>query len=119
MTSLQKVHFAHWHPRPVINGTVIGKSAFIGTGTQDVSLFVESRLKTGGRTILLRRNIMESPELFAVSRAAFAAAVEDRFVPSFTPKGNSDRTLWHEIGHYLGVESARDGRDLDIALEQA
>jgi hypothetical protein len=72
-----------------------------------------------GRTILLRRNIMESPELFAVSRAAFAAAVEDRFVPSFTPKGNSDRTLWHEIGHYLGVDRARDGRDLDIALEQA
>jgi hypothetical protein len=72
-----------------------------------------------GRTILLRRNIMESPELFAASRAAFAAAVEDRFVPSFTPKGSSDRTLWHEIGHYLGVDRTRDGRDLDIALEQA
>jgi hypothetical protein len=72
-----------------------------------------------GRTILLRRNIMESPELFESSRAAYAAAVEDRFVPSFTPKGNSDRTLWHEIGHYLGVDRTRDGRDLDIALEQA
>jgi hypothetical protein len=72
-----------------------------------------------GRTILLRRNIMESPDLFAASRAAFAAAVEDRFVPSFTPKGSSDRTLWHEIGHYLGVDRTRDGRDLDIALEQA
>jgi len=72
-----------------------------------------------GRTILLRRNIMESPDLFAVSHAAFAAAVEDRFVPSFTPKGSSDRTLWHEIGHYLGVDRTRDGRDLDKALEQA
>ncbi len=72
-----------------------------------------------GRTILLRRNIMESPELFAASHAAFAAAVEERFVPSFTPKGSSDRTLWHEIGHYLGVDRTRDGRDLDIALEQA
>jgi Carboxypeptidase regulatory-like domain len=40
--------------RPVTNGTVIGKSSFIGTGTQDVSMFVEGRLKTGGRTILLR-----------------------------------------------------------------
>ena len=38
----------------MVNGTVIGKSAFRGTGTQDVSLFVEGRLKTGGRTILLR-----------------------------------------------------------------
>jgi hypothetical protein len=72
-----------------------------------------------GRTILLRRNIMESPEIFASSRAAYAAAVEERFVPSFTPKGNSDRTLWHEIGHYLGVDRTRDGRDLDIALGQA
>ncbi len=72
-----------------------------------------------GRTILLRRNIMESPDLFAANRAAYAAAVEDRFVSSFTSKGNSDRTLWHEIGHYLGVDRTRDGRDLDLALEQA
>jgi hypothetical protein len=41
--------------RPVINGAVIGKSAFRGTGTQDVSLFVEGRLKgSGGRSVLLR-----------------------------------------------------------------
>ena len=72
-----------------------------------------------GRTILLRRNIMESPDIFAASRAAYAAAVDDRFVPSFTPKGGSDRTLWHEIGHYLGVDRTRDGRDLDLALQQA
>jgi len=71
-----------------------------------------------GRTILLRRNIMESPELFDASRATLAAVVEDRFLPSFTPKGTSDRTLWHEVGHYLGVDRTRDGRDLDIALEQ-
>ena len=71
-----------------------------------------------GRTILLRRNIMEATEIFDASRAAYAAAVEDRFVAAFTPKGNSDRTLWHEVGHYLGVDRTRDGRDLDIALEQ-
>jgi Carboxypeptidase regulatory-like domain len=40
--------------RPVINGTVVGKSAFIGTGTQDVSMFVEGRVKAGGRSLLLR-----------------------------------------------------------------
>jgi carboxypeptidase family protein len=40
--------------RPVINGSVIRKSAFTGTGTQDVSMFVEGRLKVQGRTILLR-----------------------------------------------------------------
>jgi hypothetical protein len=40
--------------RPVINGVVVGKSAFRGTGTQDVSFFVEGRLKKKGRTVLLR-----------------------------------------------------------------
>ena len=40
--------------RPVVDGVVIGKSAFRGTGTQDVSAFVEGRIKSAGRTILLR-----------------------------------------------------------------
>jgi hypothetical protein len=40
--------------RPVIDGKVIGKSAFRGTGTQDVSIFLEGRLKPAGRTLLLR-----------------------------------------------------------------
>ncbi|HEY2434447.1 MAG TPA: TonB-dependent receptor [Vicinamibacterales bacterium] len=40
--------------RPVINGAVIGKSAFTGTGTQDVAVFVEDRIKMGGRTLMLR-----------------------------------------------------------------
>src|SRR5262249_13183826 len=40
--------------RPVIDGAVIRKSAFRGTGTQDVSLFAEGRLKASGRTLLLR-----------------------------------------------------------------
>jgi hypothetical protein len=32
----------------------MAKSAFRGTGTQDVGLFLEGRIKTGGQTILLR-----------------------------------------------------------------
>jgi len=40
--------------RPGINGGVIGKSAFGGTATQDVSMFLEGRIKAAGRTILLR-----------------------------------------------------------------
>ena len=40
--------------RPVIDGKVLAKSQFRGTGTQDVSIFVEGRLKPAGRTILLR-----------------------------------------------------------------
>jgi hypothetical protein len=41
--------------RPVINGTVIGKAAFRGSGTQDVSVFVEDRFKLSERMSLLLR----------------------------------------------------------------
>jgi Carboxypeptidase regulatory-like domain/TonB dependent receptor-like, beta-barrel len=40
--------------RPVVNGAVLSKSAFRGTGTQDVSLFAEGRVKVQHRTLLLR-----------------------------------------------------------------
>jgi hypothetical protein len=40
--------------RPVIDGKVIAKSAFRGTPTSEVALFVEDRIKLSGRTILLR-----------------------------------------------------------------
>jgi hypothetical protein len=41
--------------RPVINGTVIGKSTFRGTATSDVALFVEKRIKASERTSILLR----------------------------------------------------------------
>src|SRR5262249_23696025 len=40
--------------RPVIDGNVIAKSAFRGTATSEVALFVEERIKLSSRTILLR-----------------------------------------------------------------
>jgi hypothetical protein len=40
--------------RPVVDGVIIGKSAFRGTGTQDVSLFIEERVRFAGRSVLLR-----------------------------------------------------------------
>jgi hypothetical protein len=40
--------------RPVIDGRVVPKSAFRGTATQDVSVFVEERVRVGGSTLLLR-----------------------------------------------------------------
>src|SRR5205085_9014759 len=41
--------------RPVINGSVVPKSAFRGTPTQDVGLFVEDRIRTSERTAVLLR----------------------------------------------------------------
>ena len=40
--------------RPVVDGVVVGKSAFRGTATQDASIFTEGRIKLGGRAILFR-----------------------------------------------------------------
>jgi hypothetical protein len=41
--------------RPVVNGAVIGKSVFRGSGTQDVSVFVENRIRLSERMKLLLR----------------------------------------------------------------
>jgi hypothetical protein len=41
--------------RPVVNGVVIPKSAFRGTATEDVGLFVENRIKLSERASLLLR----------------------------------------------------------------
>jgi hypothetical protein len=40
--------------RPVVDGQVIGKSAFRGTGTQDVAIFLEKRIRFSARSILVR-----------------------------------------------------------------
>jgi hypothetical protein len=70
-----------------------------------------------GRTILLRTNIMRHPELFAVASGAWEAAVTEAFDRDLKLDGDFYRTLWHEIGHYLGVDRDRQGRDLDLALQ--
>jgi hypothetical protein len=69
-----------------------------------------------GRTILLRANIMRSPEIFAGGSAAWRAAVAPEFGNDLTADSTFSRTLWHEVGHYLGVDRTADGRDLDAAL---
>ena len=71
-----------------------------------------------GRTIMLRANIMRSPEIFqSGSVSTWGAALDPRHGPELTTDGNFYRTLWHEVGHYLGVDVTKDGRDLDVALQ--
>jgi hypothetical protein len=72
-----------------------------------------------GRTILLRANIMRAPEIFGAAGSSWGAAVAPEFAPHLTADSNFHRTLWHEVGHYLGVDRTRDGRDLDSALGTA
>lgn len=70
-----------------------------------------------GRTILLRNNIMSDTDLFGVRQDAYTAAVSEEFADLLTSEGGFYRTLWHEIGHYLGVDRTRDGSDLVEALK--
>jgi len=72
-----------------------------------------------GRTILMRGNILLNEEQFAETHRAFTAAVVANQADDITAEGGFYRTLWHEIGHYLGVDQTADGRDLDSALEDA
>ncbi len=69
-----------------------------------------------GRTILLRSNILRSPELFEGTSRSWEAAVAPTHKDELTSGGTFYRILWHEVGHYLGVDLTRDGRDLDTAL---
>lgn len=71
-----------------------------------------------GRTILLRANIMQEPKIFESTSATLAAAVGPEQAKALTAEGNFYRTLWHEVGHYLGVDQTKDNRDLDEALQE-
>jgi hypothetical protein len=70
-----------------------------------------------GRTILLRANFMRDPNIFESTSKTLAAAIGEQQAKELTPDGNFYRTLWHEVGHYLGVDRTRDGRELDVALQ--
>lgn len=71
-----------------------------------------------GRTILLRANIMRDPNIFVSTGNTFEAAVGPEQAKELTSDGNFYRTLWHEVGHYLGVDRTKDNRDLDEALQE-
>ncbi|HKR66000.1 MAG TPA: NUDIX hydrolase [Thermoanaerobaculia bacterium] len=70
-----------------------------------------------GRTIMLRENIMKHPDIFAADLRVWRTATADAHANDLADEGNFQRTLWHEIGHYLGVDRDKQGRSLDVALE--
>jgi hypothetical protein len=72
-----------------------------------------------GRTILLRGNILTNSAIFQVSRSTFKSAIHADHHWDLTPEAKLYRTLWHEIGHYLGVDRTADGRDLGAALQDS
>ena len=69
-----------------------------------------------GRIILLRENIIKNPTLIAKDERVWRAATEPRHANELAVEGHLQRTLWHEIGHYLGPARDPQGRPLPEAL---
>jgi hypothetical protein len=71
-----------------------------------------------GRIVLIRNNILADQAIFENSKQRFDAVVASAFRDHLTIDGSFNRTLWHEIGHYLGVSLTADGRNLAEALAE-
>jgi len=87
-----------------------------GTNTATILPNDADHTRKYGRTILVRYNILANPALFDSRSKLYAAAIAPEFSSDLSIEGGFERTLWHEIGHYLGVATTADGRALDKAL---
>jgi hypothetical protein len=87
-----------------------------GTNTASILPNESDHARKYGRTILLRYNVMTHPDLFANTRAAWQAAVADKHADDLVLEGGFNRTLWHEVGHYLGPGTTEDGQSFGVAL---
>jgi hypothetical protein len=67
-----------------------------------------------GSIILLRANIMRNPDLFRGAGDVFGAAVVPEQAAHLTADSNFYRTLWHEVGHYLGPDVTASGETLEV-----
>ncbi|MBP2681423.1 MAG: hydrolase, partial [Candidatus Krumholzibacteriota bacterium] len=89
-----------------------------GTNTATILPNESDVVRKYGRTILLRNNVISDRAIFEMRKAVFDAAVADEFHGDYDGDGDFFRTLWHEIGHYLGPDATRAGETLDTALEE-
>ncbi len=71
-----------------------------------------------GRTIMIRANILQNPEIFDASLKGFQIAVAQKNVNDLTSEGTFYNTLWHEVGHYLGVDRTKNGQEIHAALQE-
>jgi hypothetical protein len=90
-----------------------------GTNTATILPNEAVHARRYGRVILLRRNVMTAAPILDAQLAAFRAATVPAHHGELHGDAEFQRTLWHEVGHYLGVDRTADGRDLDAALQGA
>ena len=88
-----------------------------GTNTASILPNESHITRKYGRTILLRYNIMTNQAIFNAGKTQWDAVMAAPFDDDLTLQSNFQRTLWHEIGHYMGPSVDKQGRTLDIALE--
>jgi len=57
-----------------------------------------------GSIILLRANIMRDPDIFGGSNRSWSSTMSSAVHADLTADANFYRTLWHEVGHYVGPD---------------
>jgi len=87
-----------------------------GTNTASIEPNETDFTRRYGRTILLRGSILLSQAIEANFRPALEAVVAPPFRTDYTLYGRLNQTMWHEVGHYLGVDRTKDGRAVDAVL---
>lgn len=87
-----------------------------GTNTATILPNDANMARKYGRTILLRHNILTHPELYKITESIWRAAVLEKHAGDLTMNANFNRTLFHEIGHYLGPATDKQGRSLSEAM---
>ena len=70
-----------------------------------------------GRKILVRRNSLTNAAAFGRSQTRWQAGVLPEHYRDLTAEGTYQQVVWHEIGHYLGPDTDRNGRSLETVLE--
>jgi hypothetical protein len=87
-----------------------------GANTASILPNEEHVIRKYGRTILIRRNILLNPAIVAAGRARWNAVIAEPQAADLGDGGTFDRTVWHEVGHYLGPKRTVNGRDVTDAL---
>jgi len=87
-----------------------------GTNTASILPNEAHVLRKYGRTVVIRANVLSDPDIFGESDRRFRATIAAQHHGELTARGTFDRTVWHEIGHYLGPHVDAHGRTLPDAL---
>jgi hypothetical protein len=88
-----------------------------GTNTALILPNDSSITRRYGRRIIMRSNIIREEQSYVT--LAWKAVVAPAHYNQLTAEGETQNTVWHEVGHYLGVDRTQDGRPLNDALEDA